>query len=70
VTSLVDDPIKGSFTPKFYEQLLCAKIPKAQKDTVFLSFWDLHSQKLHVNMLVKSILGRLIPESEMAQGHS
>jgi hypothetical protein len=30
----------------FYEQLLCEKISKAQKDTVdltlFLRFWDLH----------------------------
>ncbi len=40
-----------------YEQFFCTKIPKVQKDidslTVFLHFWDLHFQKLFVNMLVK-----------------
>jgi len=41
----------------FYKQLLPAQISKAQKDTVdltvFLRFWDLRTQKLCVNMLVK-----------------
>jgi len=37
----------GSISPKFYKQLLSAKIPKVPKDTdelkVFLHFWDLGS---------------------------
>jgi len=36
---------QGSISPTFYEQLLCVKIPKVQKETddltVFLCFWDL-----------------------------
>jgi len=36
---------KADFSPMVYKQLLCAKIPKAQKDTddlpVFFRFWDL-----------------------------
>ena len=57
-------PLLGSISPTcFYEQLLRSKIPKAHKDTddltVFLHFWDLRAQKLHVNMLVKSTLALL-----------
>jgi hypothetical protein len=44
------DTKQGSISPTFYQQLLCAQIPKAQKDSqvisVFLRFWDLFTQKL------------------------
>jgi len=52
-------------SPMFYKQLTRAQIPKAQKDTddltVFLRFWDLHTLKLCVKMLVKSATGGVMP---------
>jgi len=45
----------GRFHQHDYSKLLCAHIPKAQKDiqntSVFLRFWDLHAQ----NLLVKQM---------------
>ena len=32
-----------SISPTFYEQLLRTQIPKAQKKTALLVFWDLHA---------------------------
>ena len=42
-----------SISSTFYEQLLRAQIPKSAKKDSFLHFWDLHLQKLSVNMLMK-----------------
>jgi len=41
----------GSISSTFFEQLLCAQIPKVQKKdsqviSVYLHFWDLLTQKL------------------------
>jgi len=45
----------------FYEQLLCAQIPKVQKRLTtwlyFLHFWDLQMQKLLCRKLMKLTLG-------------
>jgi hypothetical protein len=50
----------GSISSTFYMQLLRMQNPKAQKDTdnwtQFLCFWDLHSLKLSLDMMVKSNL--------------
>jgi len=50
------------FSPQIYTKLLQAQIPKAQKDSqvisVFLCFWDLSKQNLHVNMLMKLTQGQ------------
>jgi len=51
------------FSPHIYTKLLQAQIPKAQKDSqvisVFLCFWDLSKQNLHVNMLMKLTQGQI-----------
>jgi len=45
-----------SILSTFFAQLVRAQIPKAQKDTEdlseFVHFWDLHSRKLLIKMLL------------------